>query len=137
MAGFGVFLWRHEEQRIYAIGTPIVWWGTTVGIVLWIKETWKRRRLPPTTWIFAGWLLSYFPFVLIRRMMLNYHYFLPLLYAILATAVVANGRAPKNVKHPAMIVAGVIAFWWLYYPITYGTVLRKSVLKWRVLPWWV
>jgi dolichyl-phosphate-mannose--protein O-mannosyl transferase len=136
MVGRGVLLWRHEEQVIAEAGTPLVWWGTTAGLVLWVNEARKRRRLPPTSWVFVGWLLSYLPFVFIRRVLLNYHYFLPLLYAIVATAVAANGRAPRDVKRPVMIVVGVIAFWCLYYEVTYGTVFKVSVWKWMVLPWW-
>jgi dolichyl-phosphate-mannose--protein O-mannosyl transferase len=69
--------------------------------------------------------------------MWNYHYFIPLLYSLAAAAVAANAIRPNARVVPLVLIAGALACWWLYYPITYGTPIPKPALRKRVLPIWI
>ena len=56
-------------------------------------------------WVFVGYIISYLPFALISRVMWNYHYFIPLLYSLIAGAVAVNTLIPEAVILPSFCAA--------------------------------
>jgi dolichyl-phosphate-mannose-protein mannosyltransferase len=137
MLGRGTFLWMEGERYLWTIGSPIVWWGSTIGIVCWLIVVMKERYIRGTTWIFIGWAVSYFPFALIKRPLWNYHYFIPLLYSIVAGAIAANSIAPMSKVFPILFIVCAICCWIVYVPITYATPISWEWRKKWMLYWWI
>jgi dolichyl-phosphate-mannose-protein mannosyltransferase len=136
LAGLGTYLWVKDQSQTWTIGSPIVWWGGTLGLVVWTIAVFKNKKIIGTVWVIFGWAISYLPFAFIRRVMWNYHYFIPLLYSLGAAAVAANAIAPKARLVPLLLILGAFGCWWLYLPVTYGTPIAHDKLKKRMLPWW-
>jgi dolichyl-phosphate-mannose-protein mannosyltransferase len=136
LLGLGTFQWVKNDCQAWAIGSPIVWWGGTIGLIVWWVALSKNPKIIGTAWLYFGWAVSYLPFGVIRRVMWNYHYFIPLLYSLGATAVAANAIAPHAIVVPIILIAGAFACWALYLPITYGTPVDQEAMKKRMLPCW-
>lgn len=89
-----VFYWANEDQSIYMLGNPAVWWGSTIVLLTALSvivsdflvpehtlHTSQRRQI---LWIpLAGFILAYLPFIDVPRALFLYHYFTPLLFAIM------------------------------------------------------
>lgn len=88
--------WADNATKYYLIGNPVVWWGSTVSIVvfllttLWYFARMQRRHadLSPgelNQFLFVGkigflgWFLHYLPFMVMARVCYIHHY-LPTLY---------------------------------------------------------
>jgi dolichyl-phosphate-mannose-protein mannosyltransferase len=95
LLGLGTYQWVKDDCQTWAIGSPIVWWGGTIGLIVWCVAVSKNPNIIGTAWLFFGWAVSYLPFSLIKRVMWNYHYFIPLLYSLGATAVAANSSRQR------------------------------------------
>jgi dolichyl-phosphate-mannose-protein mannosyltransferase len=93
-----IFYWSGEGTSIHFVGNPILWWGTTLGLVVvaanvvLLKITNLRlpdsgKPWPRLLWVPAlGYLISFAPLISVQRPLFLYHYFSPLLFA-LATVV--------------------------------------------------
>jgi dolichyl-phosphate-mannose-protein mannosyltransferase len=137
LGGFGTYLWVKNDRQLWTIGSPVVWWGGTIGLIVWIvMAVRKPKEMLWSAWLIFGWSISYLPFGLIRRVMWNYHYFIPLLYSLAASAVVAQTIAPNAIGAPIVLIVGAAVCYWLYFPITYGTPIAHEALKKRMLSWW-
>jgi dolichyl-phosphate-mannose-protein mannosyltransferase len=138
LGGLGTYLWAKGDRHLWTIGSPIVWWGGTIGLIVWlVVAIWKPRAVLWSAWLVFGWAISYLPFGLIRRPMWNYHYFIPLLYSLATSAVVAEAIAPKAIVAPILLIVGAMVCYWLYFPITYGTPILDEQLKKRMLSCWM
>ncbi len=89
-----VYYWSGDESVIYLLGNPVVWWGTTLGLVGALLGTIllrvsnfkiagsnaERRQI---LWLptFA-YLVAFLPFIVIPRALFLYHYLSALLFAI-------------------------------------------------------
>jgi dolichyl-phosphate-mannose-protein mannosyltransferase len=136
MLGCGTYLWVDGDRRLWTIGSPVVWWGGALGLIAWVFVAPRKRRVRGSAWLAFGWAVSYLPLALIRRPLWNYHYLLPLLYAIVAGAVTANAMAPRAVALPILLSCAAIGCWAVYIPITYGAPISREALGRRTLPWW-
>jgi dolichyl-phosphate-mannose--protein O-mannosyl transferase len=93
-----IFYWSGEGTSIHFVGNPVLWWGTTLGLVVvaanvvLLKITNLRlpdsdKPWPRLLWVPAlGYLISFAPLISVQRPLFLYHYFSPLLFA-LATVV--------------------------------------------------
>jgi len=86
-----IFYWVRDNARIYLLGNPVVWWGSSLAVVAtaaWlVRERLRRRPLDPVPLILLGaWLMNLLPFVGISRVMFLYHYFTALVWAVLLLA---------------------------------------------------
>jgi dolichyl-phosphate-mannose-protein mannosyltransferase len=137
MLGKGTYLWVDGDSQLWCIGSPIVWVVGFAGLIVWPTVVYfKRTELISSLWVVFGWAISYLPFSLIQRVMYNYHYFVPLLYSLVAGAVAMNAVAPKAVVAPVVLIAIQLVCYWVWFPITYGTDIPYEQLKKRMLPLW-
>ncbi|CAO1632874.1 unnamed protein product [Parajaminaea phylloscopi] len=88
--------WADDSTKYYLVGNPVVWWGSSVSIVvflgtlLWYMARLQRRHadLSPADFNqfvfvgkigFLGWFFHYLPFLIMARVCYIHHY-LPTLY---------------------------------------------------------
>jgi len=89
-----VFYWSSGGASLYFVGNPVLWWGTTLGLlvvaanVVLVKVTNLQLRgaekpWPPLLWVPAlGYLISYVPLIPVQRPLFLYHYLSPLIFAL-------------------------------------------------------
>ena len=97
-----------NDQRIYLLGNPIIWWGNlgflALFLVLYLIQSIKEQRgyvetnskiterkiqtLNSCVWLFTGWALHYIPFWAMGRVLYFRHYFPAQLYASMLTGVI-------------------------------------------------
>ncbi len=138
-----------NDQRIYLLGNPIIWWGNlgflALFLLLFLVQSIKEQRghesasgekervLTSCTWLFAGWALHYIPFWAMGRVLYFHHYFPAQLYASMLTAVIFDhvtstlSRMLPESSGAAFyhtIVGGYVSVLWysFYYfsPLAYG-----------------
>ncbi|KYN26969.1 Protein O-mannosyl-transferase 2 [Trachymyrmex cornetzi] len=98
-----------NNQRIYLLGNPIIWWGNIVFLVIFIvfyvhasvreqrgcidDAIMLKQRSKIThagKWLFLGWILHYAPFWAMTRVLYFHHYFPALLYSSMLTGITLN-----------------------------------------------
>lgn len=128
-----------DGASIYFFGNPIVWWGTTAGLIiasiLFIaRKSWRKKRF--LALLLIGYLINLLPFMSIGRVMFIYHYMVALIFAILITALLIDQLEDKLIVitvASSLAMAGFIFF----APLTYGIPLNTSDLPLRIwLPSW-
>jgi dolichyl-phosphate-mannose-protein mannosyltransferase len=89
-----IFYWSGENAAIYFVGNPVLWWGTTIGLVVvaanvvLLKVTNLQLRdadqpWPRLLWVPAlGYLISFTPLFFVKRPLFLYHYLSSLLFAL-------------------------------------------------------
>ncbi len=89
-----VFYWSGSGSELFFVGNPVLWWGTTLGMVvvaanvallkvsnlyvLGASKPWPRLLWVPA----LGYLISYAPLIPIQRPLFLYHYLSPLFFAL-------------------------------------------------------
>jgi dolichyl-phosphate-mannose--protein O-mannosyl transferase len=122
-------------MHIVILGNPIVWWGSTLGIVLFIVIGWKL--LPRSTYaiLAGGYLAALLPHALIPRGMYIYHYLPALVLAIPATAVLFV-RTVKPIWEQRLILTYLLVlagtFFVYFSPLTYGWPLSHQEINARL-----
>lgn len=134
-------------ERIYLIGNPFVWWlsaiaviyflvsGITKGIIAVVRRlTKKRARVlseksrEKSEHIFAVWFLglayvvNFFPFIFIGRVMFLYHYLTALVIAIMMMAITFGTKPRKRMF--VFLIAGTLTGFYIMFPITYGAIIN-------------
>ncbi|KAH7906103.1 glycosyltransferase family 39 protein [Hygrophoropsis aurantiaca] len=129
--------WGDSQPKYYLLGTPIIWWGGTVSIllsllVLGIYLTRQQRKyndMDAAEWdhflyvgkiAFFGWFLHYAPFFIMGRVTYVHHYLPTLYFAVLMFGhlldhFIFSARWKDKTKRIAFGVFAflVIAnFWW-------------------------
>ncbi|KAL0110076.1 hypothetical protein PUN28_013605 [Cardiocondyla obscurior] len=98
-----------NNQRIYLLGNPIIWWGNIVFlaifIILYVHASVREQRgcvddaivieqrsklTHAGKWLFLGWILHYVPFWAMTRVLYFHHYFPALLYNSMLTGITLN-----------------------------------------------
>lgn len=134
-----IFYWVEGASRIYLIGNPIVWWGSTVAVMLILSNILLSglRRIDRTAILLIGiWFMNLLPFIGIHRVMFLYHYFIALIWAILMLAYVVDHT--KNVKRVSIAIgiAALVAFAF-FSPLTYGLPMSEQAYNARAwFPSW-
>jgi dolichyl-phosphate-mannose-protein mannosyltransferase len=93
-----IFYWDgHNGTSIHFVGNPVVWWGTTLGLVVvaanlvLVKVTDLElpnaiKSWPRWIWVPAlGYLIAFAPLIPVERPLFLYHYLSPLLFALCFT----------------------------------------------------
>ncbi|CAO1639033.1 unnamed protein product [Sympodiomycopsis kandeliae] len=155
----GINFWSKEHRQIYLIGNPLVWWGSTVAIAVFIgarallmlrQKRGSKDLLDSTivfydrtaTFLFIGYGMHFFPFFLMSRQLFIHHYLPALYFAVLMMSLLFDlltiGLRPKY----RLIAAGVVILMTLltfnnYSPITYAqpwTLRSCEKARW-LKPW--
>ncbi|OPL07296.1 protein 2-like o-mannosyl-transferase, partial [Mytilus galloprovincialis] len=98
-----------KDHRIYLLGNPVIFWGclglTFVFIIAYTIDTVKSRRglrnnkywraykdrmFSAGWWLFLGWMLHYFPFWPMTRVLYFHHYFPAFLFSAMLSGVVLD-----------------------------------------------
>ncbi len=136
-----IYYWVRDNAKIYLLGNPIIWWGSTIAIfclvifliaeLLGLNTKYLIRNT--TSWfLLGGWLFNLLPFIGITRAMFLYHYFTGLIFAILTLTYIID-KTSKNAKaiFIGLIICSVSAF--IYFaPLTYGLKLTDKQYDQRV-----
>ncbi len=89
-----VFYWASENAALHFVGNPVLWWGTTIGLVVvaanlvLLKVTdlelpGSRKPWPRLLWIPAlGYAIALAPLIPVGRPLFLYHYLSPLLFGM-------------------------------------------------------
>jgi len=124
-------------QVILALGNPLVWWASLVGLVAtaW-RMARKRNMATPDTIILAGFAAGYVPWFVITRHEAFLYYLLPavpFLYLALARAVTdMSSPVVRRIAFAALVIAsiGVFSF---FRPLLVGTPVTHAEWERRIL----
>ncbi|PFH46089.1 glycosyltransferase family 39 protein [Amanita thiersii Skay4041] len=130
--------WGDTQLKYYLLGTPIIWWGSTISLVVGLlmfgvyilRMQRKYVDMEPREWehfvyvgkiAFFGWVLHFAPFLIMGRVTYLHHYLPTLYFSVLMFAhvldhvVFSSRRFTEKTKWIAFgIIAGLIVctFWW-------------------------
>ncbi|XP_071164534.1 protein O-mannosyl-transferase 2-like [Mytilus edulis] len=159
-----------KDHRIYLLGNPVIFWGclglTFVFIIAYAIDTVKSRRglrnnkywraykdrmFSAGWWLFLGWMLHYFPFWPMTRVLYFHHYFPAFLFSAMLSGVVLDYiltwcciSVPEQFS--LIVFQGCIAAifavlcwsFYLFYPLSYGMYGPSSMEEgslWRNIKW--
>ncbi|WVR04769.1 hypothetical protein IAU60_001781 [Kwoniella sp. DSM 27419] len=130
--------WGDDQIKFYLLGTPIVWWWSTLSLVVGLLllgyyaarmqrqyRDWKEGEFEHWLWVgkvaFGGWALHFFPFLIMGRVTYLHHYLPTLYFAVLMAGHVLDhlffsSTRRSDFKKTVWFVlwAGsvVVSFWW-------------------------
>ena len=133
-----IFYWVSENSRIYLLGNPVIWWSSTVAILLSLMYVTRHKIIRI---LLGGYVLNLLPFIGIKRVMFLYHYLTALIFAILILVYLIENIQPFDKLRArkifiGLVIASAVAF--VYFaPLTYGLPLSPKAYDARVwLPSW-
>lgn len=143
------------DFRVYLLGNPVVWWLNLLSIILYLLfgsifavALQRGVRLPAEVeglsqvllrgggQFLLGWMLHYFPFFLMGRILYFHHYFPAMLFSSMLTGLLWDtllrlgawslaALLPSYGIHMAGIVGlllGTAYSFYLFHPLAYGMV---------------
>ena len=132
-----IYLWQGKPlERIYLLGNPVIWWGSTVAVLTLVQATiylGARGLNPSGRWLILGWLMNVLPFMGIGRVMFIYHYLSALVFAILLLAQLVE-HAPRSRGMALAIGLMALGLYGYFSPLTYGIPSDRSMFwlpSWR------
>ena len=136
-----IFYWTKDAARIYLLGNPLIWWGSTIAVLYALLSSLKLKvkseKIDKTlALLLGGFAFNFLPFIGIKRVMFLYHYLAALIFAILILAYIIEKEKNSKKIFGALLVGGIIAF--IYFaPLSYGLPLSKKAYESHVwLPSW-
>ncbi|EPS95451.1 hypothetical protein FOMPIDRAFT_71065 [Fomitopsis schrenkii] len=151
--------WGANQAKYYLLGTPVIWWGSTLSLVVAIAAMGiyllRRQRkyvdMEPREWdhmIYVGkvsvigWALQYVPYLIMGRVTYLHHYLPTLYFAVLTAAhvldhfVFTSRRLSEKTK---WIIFSTVAFlifatFWWFKGVAFGIdgpIGEHWGLKWR------
>ncbi|HTH13973.1 MAG TPA: phospholipid carrier-dependent glycosyltransferase [Spirochaetia bacterium] len=134
-----IYYWNQADSRIYLVGNPILWWGSTLAVAVLAALFFlqRRRHGPTTTLLFGAWALNWLPFIFIGRVMFLYHYLAAFTFALLLLVVLLAETRRRILWLTLVTVAALGLFVW-FAPLAYGWPLDPAALKLRQwFPTWI
>ncbi len=127
-----------ENSRIYLLGNPIIWWGSSITVLLSLMYVVRHRVIKI---LLGGYFLNLLPFIGIKRVMFLYHYLTGLIFAVLILVYLIEKQdswawlTSKKI-FIGLAIASTVVF--IYFaPLTYGLPLSPKSYEARVwLPSW-
>jgi dolichyl-phosphate-mannose-protein mannosyltransferase len=128
-----IFYWVFGDSRIYLLGNPIIWWASTVAVLLSLMYVVRHRIIRI---LLGGYLLNLLPFIGIKRVMFSYHYLTALIFAILILVYLIEKQEHAKKIFIGLSIVSVVAF--IYFaPLTYGLPLTNNAYRQHTwLPTW-
>ncbi|MDP3792542.1 MAG: phospholipid carrier-dependent glycosyltransferase [bacterium] len=135
-----IYYWVKDNQRIYLIGNPIIWWASTVAVILlllqiatskWQKVKQFNLNNSPPTFLMAGYMINLLPFIGVKRIMFLYHYFTAYIFAIMALVWLISQTKNSEKIFRVLIVAAIASFIF-FAPLSYGLELSPRAYELRV-----
>lgn len=131
------------NSRIYFIGNPVIWWLSTIALVMsFVYLLFNLRAGKPdkiSALLLSGYILNLLPFIGVKRIMFLYHYLTAYIFAIIILAYLisqnkdSNGSTWLTTRNifGVLLVASGIAFIF-FSPLTYGLNLSSESYETRV-----
>ncbi len=135
------FIPKGMQMGISSFGNPIIWWLTIPVILGAIVKTIRKKGNKELTFILAGFLSMYLPWVLVPRVAFIYHFFPCVIFVVLGIVYFMKELTLKSDKAKWYIYSYLLAvfvLFVLFYPVLTGMIVPTSYvegLKW--LPTWV
>lgn len=135
-----LFYWADGPLRLYFLGNPVVWWGSTLLLLLvgagYLSSCLSEEKTACSNtkdgrllWIpVVGYIAAYAPMMEIKRIMFMYHYLMPLTFSIMAGMLwldrigwirSAKGLLQQRIGYYLTIAALIIGFVYIS-PFTYA-----------------
>ncbi len=147
-----IYYWYHAPgptenapSRIYFIGNPLVWWGSTVAVIYALilvigkknkLEQGFSRNVATLNLLLGSYFINLLPFLSIKRAMFLYHYLAASIFAILILCYLTDHLPKKKLIFGIIIGASTVSFIFLS-PLTYGLPLNDASYNLRVwFPSW-
>jgi len=128
-----IFYWVHDHARIYFLGNPLIWWGSTAALLmtigLLIAGEIKNKKLLGI--LLLGYFLNLLPFIGIKRVMFLYHYLGTLIFAILIMVFLMEHMKASRKAYIALCILAALVFAY-FAPLTYGLNLSPDSYQRRV-----
>jgi dolichyl-phosphate-mannose-protein mannosyltransferase len=127
-----IYYWVDGNSRIYFIGNPLIWWLSTVAVIILLLRNFQflisnfQKKLKinkKELFILGGFLINLLPFIFIGRVMFLYHYLIAYIFSIAALAYVFDKQL--NRKAILSILILLMALFLVFSPLTYGLPLNK------------
>ncbi|MFH1769487.1 MAG: phospholipid carrier-dependent glycosyltransferase [Parcubacteria group bacterium] len=124
---------KDHNDRIYLIGNPVIWWGSTFAMLYFIlialselpSVLLKKKKTDKFMWILIGvYIASLLPFIGVSRVLFLYHYFTSLILAIIALAYLLD-NLPNKKRIIIPFLALSIAAFIFFSPIIYGLTIPE------------
>jgi len=129
-----IFYWVDENQRIYFLGNPILWWSSTLAIfflfllVIFHSKIQKDKR---AIFILFGYLINMLPYLNVGRVTFLYHYLPALLFAISSLVYLLSWL--KSWKKASFLILIFVILSFLYFaPLSYGFPLSPREYQKRI-----
>lgn len=116
-----IYYWSRENAQIYLVGNPVVWWASTVSVLVLLLY-WGLHKVfqaKTATVLLAGYFLNLLPFAAVSRVTFLYYYLPSLIFAVLILVYLLNTQ--KNAKITLMLFLVLVLAGFIYFtPVTYG-----------------
>ena len=130
-----IYYWVNDNARIYLLGNPLIWWASTVAIIiaimhcaLRIRDQFKNKLI---WFLLAGYTINMLPFIGVKRVMFLYHYFIAYIFAIMILVWLISRSKHSKIIFVALLALSTVAF--VYFaPLSYGLDLSSKAYEARV-----
>src|SRR3989344_5016298 len=123
-----IFYWVSGDSRIYLLGNPVIWWGSTLAVLMSLGYIPRHRTIKL---LLGGYFLNLLPFIGISRVMFLYHYLTSLVFAILILVYLIEKQKNSKKIFIGLTAISVLAF--IYFaPLSYGLPLAPKAYESRV-----
>ncbi|KAF9045749.1 glycosyltransferase family 39 protein [Hymenopellis radicata] len=151
--------WGDNQIKYYLMGTPVIWWGSSLSLVVAVLSTGvyilrsqrKYIDMEPREWehflyvskiAFLGWALHYVPFLIMGRVTYVHHYLPTLYFSVLMFGhlldhfIFSSKRLTNQKKAIAFgVISSIIflTFWW-FRGVAFGIngpITDHKGLQWR------
>lgn len=120
--GKGNWMWVNEKEELWSVGTTVIWYFSFLSLILVIIRLPKDKNVLHNLWILITYFISYLPFALIKRVMWNYHYAIPLIYSLEIATVAWSGIPNAHVRYslPLILLIAAALNYMVLIPVTNG-----------------
>ena len=123
-----IFYWVSGDSRIYLLGNPVIWWASTLAVLMSLGYIPRHRTIKL---LLGGYFLNLLPFIGISRVMFLYHYLTSLVFAILILVYLIEKQKNSKKIFIGLTAISVLAF--IYFaPLSYGLPLAPKAYESRV-----
>ncbi|MCB0416415.1 MAG: phospholipid carrier-dependent glycosyltransferase [Bdellovibrionales bacterium] len=135
-----IYYWANGGKRIYFLGNPVVWWGSSfffVGLLCYLILAHfgliaapHPRQSARYLWIpLAAYFAAFAPYIFVNRVLFMYHYLTALVFGVVAVTTwldsvgfFAQGGPAHQGKTYRVLLASVVLGFVLVSPLTFGFV---------------
>jgi len=146
-----VFYWSGAKTSLFFLGNPILWWGSSLGLIVVavnlvllratdLELPHGKKLWPARLWIpLAGYLMALLPLVVVPRALFLYHYLTPLLFGLCAVVLWLDhvgwtragswsAQRPSLYAAMAALVVGFLAISPFSFAFIHAPEYQRSVL---------